>query len=246
MSNYSNPSDSWRTTSFVTLAHSISKSDFSANQAYAVAVATMPGILTGLGVLSLLCFLMGLLFRCCPVTCFCCKCYPHTNPRDSDEKVSPTHSVIMIHPLMFSCTHTPTLPHRLQQKAVSVQCQRRAVLAFFYMFLIFSLTTNQLSFVGHANIALAVAEFGAAVNHVQLVFANITGSATALTSAGVALQTSFQAAQTSCGSPATVVAATGVSAFTTEIGNFAAAVAPVKSNLNLLTNYLGEIAIDAT
>ena len=32
MSNYSNPSDSWRTTSFVTLAHSISKSDFSANK----------------------------------------------------------------------------------------------------------------------------------------------------------------------------------------------------------------------
>ena len=73
--------------SFVALAHSISKSDFSANKAYAVAVATLPGILTGLGVLSLLCFLMGLLFRCCPVSCFCCKCYPHTNPRDSDEKV---------------------------------------------------------------------------------------------------------------------------------------------------------------
>ena len=87
MSNYSNPSDSFRPVSFVALAHSISKSDFSANKAYAVAVATLPGILTGLGVLSLLCFLMGLLFRCCPVTCFCCKCYPHTNPRDSDEKV---------------------------------------------------------------------------------------------------------------------------------------------------------------
>ena len=87
MSNYSNPSDSWRQSSFVTLAHSISKSDFSASQGYAVAVATVPGILTGLGILSLLCFLMGLLFRCCPVTCFCCKCYPHTNPRDSDEKV---------------------------------------------------------------------------------------------------------------------------------------------------------------
>ena len=122
-----------------------------------------------------------------------------------------------------------------------MQCQRRAILAFFYMFLIFSLTTNQLSFVGHANIALAVAEFGTAVNHVQLVFANITGSATALSNAGVSLQSSLKAAQTSCGSPANAMAA-GVNTFTTEIGNFAAAVAPVKSNLELLTNYLGESA----
>lgn len=128
---------------------------------------------------------------------------------------------------------------------MSVQCQRRAVLAFFYMFLIFSLTTNQLSFVGHSNIALAVVEFGAAVNHVQLVFANITSSATALTTAGLSLQTSLQAAQTSCGLPPASTAMVGLSAgvntFTTQIGNFAEAVAPVKSNLNLLTNYLGEI-----
>ena len=201
---------------------------------------------------------MGLLFRCCPVTCFCCKCYPHTNPRDSDEKVSFTLNHSALNPSfldvlltsslndnssMCCCSNPLTLltPHTIvQQKAVSVQCQRRAILAFFYMFLIFSLTTNQLSFVGHANIALAVAEFGAEINHVQLLFANITGTATALTSAGMALQTSFQAAQTSCGSSATTVAAAGVGTFTASVGNFAAAVTPVKSNLDLLTKYLGE------
>ena len=139
MSNYTNPKDGFHPTTFINLAHSISKSNFATSNNYMVSVVTVPGVLSGLGLLSLICFGVGVLMRLCPVACFCCKCYPGTNPRDNDEK-----------------------------KAQSVQCQRRGVLTFFYMFLIVSLTANQLSFIGNANIALAVSEFDTAIVSIQV------------------------------------------------------------------------------
>jgi len=216
MSNYSNPSDNFKPTNFINLAHSISgKSNFAVNQAYGFAVGTVPVVLTVLGFLALCGLTIGLTLRYCPVACFCCKCYPHTNPRDND-----------------------------QAKAQSVQCQRRGVLTFFYLFLIIELTTEQFSFIGNTNIGLAVNEFNKGVSQVQTIFANITGSGTQLTAAAVHLQTNYAAAQGTCASVAAY--GTFVDGYRQAVGTFAASLAPVKPNLDLLSTNLQLYAVKYT
>ena len=216
MSNYSNPLDTFKPTNFINLAHTISgKSNFAVNKAYGFAVGTIPIVLTGLGFLALFGLGIGLLMRYCPVACFCCKCYPHTNPRDNDKS-----------------------------KAQSVQCQRRGVLSFFYLFLIIELATEQLSFIGNANIGLAVNEFTQSVAQVQTIFANITGSAAQLTAAAQNLQANYAAAQSTC-APVSALN-TYVGGYGQAVGTFAASLAPVQPNLDLLSSNLRLYAVKYT
>lgn len=85
LSNYSNPNDNFKPSSYMILAATITQGPllFTFTQQNLLNILLIPVIIFGLGILAFLFLNIGLFFRCC---CFCCKCLPKLDNLDDEER----------------------------------------------------------------------------------------------------------------------------------------------------------------